>query len=92
MLAEDENPHHIQYLTRTVKNVMPFDIHFDKALNLWSQVNVRSPYLRKATALLETSVLEVFPEQDPMARGRLEFTSIIPSPLYLHAAVRARIK
>jgi len=84
LLAEGDNPHHIQRHTRLVRNVIPFDIHFDLDLNLWAQMNVRSPYLRKASALLETSVLEVTPDAATMARAQLEFVTIIPSPLYLH--------
>jgi len=89
LLAEGDNPHHIQTHTRLVRNVIPFDIHFDLDLNLWAQMNVRSPYLRKASALLETSVLEVTPDSETMARAELEFVTIIPSPLYLHDSVIA---
>ena len=62
---ESDKRHNIQYFTRTVKKVIPFDIHFDLDLSLWSQVDVDSPFLRKATALLEASVLEVNPTRTP---------------------------
>merc|ERR1712137_1315301 len=84
LLAEGDNPHHIQKHTRVVKNVIPFEIHFDLDLELWAQTIVRSPYLRKASALLETSVLTVSPNAETMATAQLEFVAIIPSPLYLH--------
>ena len=87
----DKNPHHIQRHTRLVRNVIPFDMHFDLDLTLWAQTVVRSPYLRKASALLETSVLEVTPDAETLAKGQLLFVTTIPSPLILNDAVSCTI-
>lgn len=81
--AAVENPHHIQTHTRTVATKIPFEIHFATELDLWQQVEVVSNHLRVAAALLETSVLRVTPDQDPIAKSQLELVTIIPSPLTL---------
>jgi hypothetical protein len=75
--------------TRYVRTRIPFEVHFDLKLKLWASANVVSDHLRIASALIETSVLEVTPDQYPIAKARFEFVTVIPAPLILDYATIA---
>ena len=74
---------HGKYLTRTVRNQIPFEISFDLGLKIFASANVKSDHLRVASALIETSVLEVDPDSFPIAKARLEFVTLISWSLVL---------
>ena len=83
-----EGDHGVQEHARLVRNVIPFEVCFDTATSLWASVRVASDHLRLTSALLESSVLAVDVDANPIADAQLEFVTTIPLPLYLSEAVR----
>lgn len=83
-----EKPEHTQTYTRTGETKIPFVIHFDLDMQMWASMDVVSAELRVAAALLDTAVLTVTPDEDPIAKAQIEFVTIIPAPLFVSYGVR----
>jgi hypothetical protein len=66
--------------------VIPFEVCFDLELKLWSATEVLSDHLRLASAVIDSSVLEVDTDVHPLADAQLELVTVIPLPLWLTAA------
>jgi hypothetical protein len=88
LLLEDGNTtvHQAQTHTRIVRTRIPFEIHFDLDLKLWASTEVVSDHLRVASALIDSSVLTVTPDELPLGKAQLGLVTVIPSPLILDSA------
>jgi hypothetical protein len=84
MMKDDGSQTH----TRIVRLTIPLQVCFDLKVKVWANANVVSDHLRVASAVVDSSVLDVDVDHYPMATAQVEVVTVIPLPIYLtHASI-----